>query len=484
MLCGSPIHCSLLAFVISTLVFQVPQGHSAPLTVTAPPGPITVAKGEDVLLPCRFSPGHNAQDTEVTWFREQFLPFVHRYKWGQDQFGEQMVQYQGRTELGKDGLAKGSADLRIFHVQPSDTGNYTCFVQRGSDYDDALVELKVTASGSAPLMALERYEHGGIRVACRSAGWYPRPRVLWHDPHGRHLPSLSENATQDKNGLFAAESSIILTRAGNQELSCSVQHLPHTAGQGSALYVSDPFFQDAHPWKIALSVALVAVVTLLIITVYLLKIKGKQQKEIGKQQKEIGKQQKEIEEQAKELAWRRHAVPIEAGNVVLDPDTAHCELVLSYNGKSVKRFDTRRNIPDTPERFYPWRCVLGREGFTSGRHYWEVEVEDAGGWAVGVSREDVRRKIDIEFKPEEGIWAVGNWAGHFQALTSPDRIPLPKIKVPKQIRVSLDYEMGRVSFFSVDEEIPIFAFPLASFGGKKVHPWVWLGPGTYLEICP
>ncbi|KFW87907.1 Myelin-oligodendrocyte glycoprotein, partial [Manacus vitellinus] len=69
------------------------------LTVTAPPGPITVAKGEDVLLPCRFSPGHNAQDTEVTWFREQFLPFVHRYKLGQDQFGEQMVQYQGRTEL-------------------------------------------------------------------------------------------------------------------------------------------------------------------------------------------------------------------------------------------------------------------------------------------------------------------------------------------------------------------------------------------------
>ncbi|XP_064493133.1 butyrophilin-like protein 10 isoform X4 [Pseudopipra pipra] len=238
MLCGSPIHCSLLAFVISTLVFQVPQGHSAPLTVTGPPGPITVAKGEDVVLPCSFSPGQNAQDTEVTWFREQFLPFVHRYKLGQDQFGEQMVQYQGRTELWKDGLAKGSADLRIFHVQLSDRGSYTCFVQRGSDYDEAVVELKVTASGSAPLIALERYEHGGIRVACRSAGWYPRPRVLWHDPHGRHLPSLSENATQDKNGLFAAESSIILTRAGTQELSCSVQHLPHTPGQGPALYVS------------------------------------------------------------------------------------------------------------------------------------------------------------------------------------------------------------------------------------------------------
>ncbi|XP_027489402.1 butyrophilin subfamily 1 member A1-like, partial [Corapipo altera] len=190
------------------------------------------------------------------------------------------------------------------------------------------------------------------------------------------------------------------------------------------------------------------------------------------------------EQQAQELAWRRHAVPIEEANVVLDPDTAHCDLVLSDSDKSVTRLDTRQDIPDTPERFNPWRCVLGCEGFTSGRHYWEVEVEDAGGWAVGVSREDVRRKGDIEFKPEEGIWAVGNWAGHFQALTSPDRIPLPKIPAPKRIRVSLDYEMGQVSFFSVDEKIPIFVFPLASFGGIKVHPWVWLGPGTFLKIWP
>ncbi|XP_032567579.1 butyrophilin subfamily 1 member A1-like [Chiroxiphia lanceolata] len=485
-----PIHCSLLAFVISTLVFQVPQGHSAPLTVTAPPGPITVAKGEDVVLPCSFSPGQNAQDTEVTWFREQFSPFVHRYKWGQDQYREQMVQYQGRTELGKDGLAKGSADLRIFHVQPSDTGNYTCFVQRGSDYDEAVVELKVTASGSAPLIALERYEHGGIRVACRSAGWYPRPRVLWHDPHGRHLPSLSENATQDKNGLFAAESSIILTRAGNQELSCSVQHLPHTPGQGSALHISDPFFQDAHPWMIALGVVLVAVVTLLIITVYLFKIKGTilglgagegagqpsysaTSSPEGKQQKEIGKQQKEIEQQAQELA-----------NVVLDPDTAHCELVLSDNGKSVTRVQTRQGIPNNPKRFNVCHCVLGRKGFTSGRHYWEMEVENAGEWVVGVSREDVRRKGYIEFKPEEGIWAVGNWGGHFQALTSVSHTPLPKIQNPKWIRVSVDYEMGQVAFFSVDEGIPIFVFTQASFGGKKVYPWFWLGPGICLKICP
>ncbi|NWQ90109.1 BT1A1 protein, partial [Burhinus bistriatus] len=446
------------------------------LNVTGPAGPITVAMGEDVVLPCRFSMEQSAQDTEVIWFREHFSPFVHRYKGGQDQYGDQMLQYQGRTELLKDGLAKGSVDLKVSHVQLSDRGNYTCFVRRDSDYDEAVVELKVTGLGSAPLIALERYQGRGIRVACRSAGWYPQPQVLWQDPHGRRLSSLSESVTQDENGLFAAESSIILTRGEYQNLSCLVIHALHSQEQGSAFYISDPFFQNAHPWMTALGVVLVAVVALLIIAVYLFKIKGIVLARC-------------LRKGARRLPYS--AIPgfaswVGLGNagVVLDPDTAHCDLVLSDDCKSVKREDTRQDIPDIPERFNPWRCVLGREGFTSGRYYWEVEVVDGGGWTVGVSREDVKRKGEIEFKPEEGIWAVGQWAGHFQALTSPNHTLLPEIQTPKRIRVSLDYEEGRVAFFSVDEEIPIFTFPLASFEGIRVRPWVWLGPGTWLKMWP
>ncbi|KAM6236038.1 butyrophilin subfamily 1 member A1-like [Porphyrio hochstetteri] len=538
-------------------------GPPAPFNVTGPPGPITVAVGEDVVLPCRFSPAQPVQDVEVTWFREHFSPFVHRYRGGQDQYGEQMLPYQGHTELLKDGLAEGSVDLKIFRVRISDRGNYTCFVRYHSDYDETVVELKVTASGSAPLIVLEHYQDGGIRVACRSHGWYPQPRVLWQDPDGRHLPSLWESGTQNESGLFAVESSIILTRAANQKLSCRVGHAQQHQGHGSAFYISDPFFQNAHPWMTALAVVLVAVAALLISVIYLFKMKGKQEKKIAMQEaalrhcdaqigesspdKGIFTEQKTFsfpgvehhhqhhplqssrlgwertlhcqelvatcphacasscgrgsvqidipqptcpnlssfsEKQAKELAWRRYAVPIEEEEVVLDPDTAHCDLILSDDCKSVKREDKRQDIPDIPERFDPWRCVLGREGFTSGRHYWEVEAVDGGGWTVGVSREDVKRKGEIEFKPEEGIWAVGQWAGRFQALTSPDRILLSEIRTPKRIRVSLDYEEGRVTFFSVDEEIPIFTFPLASFGGVRVHPWVWLGPGTWLKMWP
>ncbi|NWX93962.1 BT1A1 protein, partial [Nothoprocta pentlandii] len=453
---------------------------SAPFRVTVPVQSVAAAVGQDVVLPCRLAPEQSARAMEVTWFREHFLPFVHRYKAGMDQHGEQMSQYQGRTELLRGGLDNGRVDLKIFSIRLSDEGNYTCFVHADLGYEEAVLELKVTAAGSAPLILLESYESSGVRVACRGTGWYPQPQVRWTDNQGELLPSSSEKVTRDANGLFEAESTVVLSQAANQQLSCSIRDTLHHHEKRSAFSMADPFFQNAHPWKIALSLVTVFVVALSIATISLFKIK---------------------DPCTNIVALCNFLLPFSSSfchpspgselltfsltvNVVLDPDTAHCDLVLSDDCKSVKREDVPQNLPDIPQRFMPWRCVLGREGFTSGRHYWEVEVVDGGGWTVGVSREDVRRKGEIEFKPEEGIWAVGKWAGHFQALTSPQRTFFSEIQSPKRIRVSLDYEEGRVAFFSVDEKTPVFTFPLVSFNGIKIYPWVWLGPGTWLKMCP
>uniref|UniRef100_A0A674IAB0 Zinc finger protein RFP-like n=1 Tax=Terrapene triunguis TaxID=2587831 RepID=A0A674IAB0_9SAUR len=168
-------------------------------------------------------------------------------------------------------------------------------------------------------------------------------------------------------------------------------------------------------------------------------------------------------------------------NVTLDPYTAHPKLILSEDWKSVREGETR--LFNTPERFDTEPCVLGCEGFTSGRHCWEVEVGDGGGWAVGVARESVGRKGRISHSPEGGIWAVQRWGGQFQALTSPVT-PLSLSRVPSRIRVCLDCDWGQVTFIDAGDEAPIFTFPPGSVPGERIRPWLWVWLGSRLRLCP
>uniref|UniRef100_A0A8C3T5K4 Zinc finger protein RFP-like n=1 Tax=Chelydra serpentina TaxID=8475 RepID=A0A8C3T5K4_CHESE len=168
-------------------------------------------------------------------------------------------------------------------------------------------------------------------------------------------------------------------------------------------------------------------------------------------------------------------------NVTLDPYSSHPDLVLSADQKRVRRGDTRQDLPHDPERFDTALCVLGCEGFTSGRHCWGVEVGDGERWAVGVARESVRRKGVISLSPEGGIWAVEQWWGQFRALTSPET-PLPLSRVPSRIWVCLDCDRGQVTFIDAGDEAPIFTFPPGSVPGERIRPWLWVGPGSVLSL--
>uniref|UniRef100_A0A8C0GWM4 Uncharacterized protein n=1 Tax=Chelonoidis abingdonii TaxID=106734 RepID=A0A8C0GWM4_CHEAB len=176
-----------------------------------------------------------------------------------------------------------------------------------------------------------------------------------------------------------------------------------------------------------------------------------------------------------------HKGDLHKSNVTLDPDTAHPRLILSADRKGVRwGRHTRQNLPDNPERFDSLRCVLGSEGFTSGRHYWEVGTEMRGVWGMGVARESVSRKGRISFTPEQGIWAVWCWEDQYWAPTSPAQsIPFPPSQGPRRIRVYLDYEGERVAFFDAGTGDPMVTFPPASFAGERILPLFWPGSNPF-----
>uniref|UniRef100_A0A8B9UE31 Zinc finger protein RFP-like n=1 Tax=Anas zonorhyncha TaxID=75864 RepID=A0A8B9UE31_9AVES len=170
-------------------------------------------------------------------------------------------------------------------------------------------------------------------------------------------------------------------------------------------------------------------------------------------------------------------------NVTLDPATAHPQLAVSEDRRSVRWEDAQQDASD--EGFGPDPSVLGCEGITSGRCCWEVEVTPKGSWAVGVARESLKRREETPVSPEIELWSMGLCEDQFWALTSFERTPLSQIQVPRRVRITLDYERGQVAFFDVDRKALIFIFSAASFKGESVHPWflVW-SEGSRITLCP
>ncbi|XP_069075379.1 E3 ubiquitin-protein ligase TRIM58-like [Pleurodeles waltl] len=166
--------------------------------------------------------------------------------------------------------------------------------------------------------------------------------------------------------------------------------------------------------------------------------------------------------------------------VTLDPDTAHRSLTLSEDGRRVGWTGIPQPRPDNPKRFTGFPCVLGREGFTSGRHYWEVQPLREGGWSVGVAQESVRREGRIKDSPEGGVWGVWQWGdGQYWALTSPQTL-LRTRQRPLKLGVYLDYEGGRLSVYNADTWEHLYTFNDSFTGG--LHPYFLVAAGAVLRL--
>ncbi|XP_035471696.1 E3 ubiquitin/ISG15 ligase TRIM25 [Scophthalmus maximus] len=162
-------------------------------------------------------------------------------------------------------------------------------------------------------------------------------------------------------------------------------------------------------------------------------------------------------------------------DVTLNPVTAYPFLILSEDRKQVKRGEKLQFYRNSPHRFDVWSCVSAKEGFSSGRHYWEVFVGENKDWKVGVVSESAQRKGLFDMSPSNGYCAIW-WSGsQLRALTAP---PLTKVKNPprlRQVGVFLDVDVGQVSFYNVKSGSEIYSFMGSSEFTERMFPLLGTG---------
>ncbi|KAE8595049.1 hypothetical protein XENTR_v10015463 [Xenopus tropicalis] len=174
----------------------------------------------------------------------------------------------------------------------------------------------------------------------------------------------------------------------------------------------------------------------------------------------------------------------EATDLVLDINTAHNHVSVSGDRKSASYSLTELHYPQSPERFQWVTQALSSRSFPSGRHYWEVEGSESGGWGVGAAYPSIERgggQSGIGYNNKSwGLYRGNN--NRYSVRHDSKWTQLPHVPSCRRIRIWLDYEARRLSFYELSEPIRHLHTFTASFT-EPLHAafWVW-GEGAWVRI--
>ncbi|XP_078422497.1 butyrophilin subfamily 3 member A3-like [Cetorhinus maximus] len=451
--------------------------------VLGPDDPVVTTAGEDALLECQVVPDISVRNMVVKWLKSGLDSPVHVYRNGKDDTVAQHRDHRGRTELFKDELTKGNISLRIKNTTVFDQGGYTCSVDDKTDSETFTLRLEVLGFGCEPWIQMKGYVKNGIELVCKSNGWFPEPEIQWINEDGHNLIQSEARSQQDSKGLVDVQRNIVITRESKNKLTCRIRNGQLNTEQGVTVRISDDMFPTVPDWLVPLLISICLLIVAISALIYW-NVKQNpwiEELKLRKSIIELGQWKPLVESE-----WKR-ICECEAP-VTFDPNTAHPNLLLSEDLRNVRFTGKRQQLPDNPERFDSCPCVLGSEGFTSGKHSWEVEVGNKTEWDVGVAKESSNRKGQIYLSPDNGYWALRLIEGNkYKACEKSPKLLELSVK-PRKIRVCLDYEGGKVSFYNSDNKSHIYTFT-ATFT-EKLYPFFC--PGTTdggkntepLTICP
>ncbi|XP_069034672.1 E3 ubiquitin/ISG15 ligase TRIM25-like [Lepisosteus oculatus] len=170
--------------------------------------------------------------------------------------------------------------------------------------------------------------------------------------------------------------------------------------------------------------------------------------------------------------------------VTFDPNTASRNLVVSADCLTVTGTKERQPHPDHPLRFDHHPQVLCAQGVPSGSLCWEVQVEKAGNWAVGVAYQGLPRKgwdNDCLLGYNADSWCLYSLFDGLKAWHN-NRQAAPRLAGHVQrVRVLLDCDEGTLSFYSARPQPALLHTYTARFS-QVLCPAFWVGPGTILTL--
>ncbi|XP_067399102.1 butyrophilin subfamily 3 member A2-like, partial [Emydura macquarii macquarii] len=187
---------------------------------------------------------------EVQWKKiiQSHIEIVYEYRAQTDQ-DVPGQKYQGRAALLKDGFTSGNVSLKLKNIRPADGGTYSCIVTSNEWSADAATELRIAAVASVAIDAVGP-EDQGIKLACRSTGWFPKPELHWATKNGQDLQPVTQ-MEQDRELLFNVLSHVTVRGKETGEISCVIRNSLLKTEQKSVILLSGDICPRVSPWLAA-----------------------------------------------------------------------------------------------------------------------------------------------------------------------------------------------------------------------------------------
>ncbi|XP_035517018.1 E3 ubiquitin/ISG15 ligase TRIM25 [Morone saxatilis] len=164
---------------------------------------------------------------------------------------------------------------------------------------------------------------------------------------------------------------------------------------------------------------------------------------------ELEKMNSELRERFGEIQRSLRNI-LNPSEVTFDPETAHPNLVLSEDLKTVTFSAAKQPYPSCPQRFTNFFQVLSTQSFYEGDHCWEVELEGSP-WIIGVcySGKLARSGLPSALESSRSSWCLMWFNNLLTAFEQSHSVPLKKTTVSRRLEITLSFKTHRLSFYNI-----------------------------------